>query len=99
MYIKTQEATDDFTTRLNSFVQKAKQNQELRSYYLSMNIHDSDIRREALKEGIEQGISQGAEQKAIETAKKMILKNIPLDTIAECTGLDLEKVESLKEEM
>ena len=99
MYIKTQEATDDFTTRLNSFVQKAKQNQELRSYYLSMNIHDSDIRREALKEGIEQGISQGAEQKAIETAKNLILKNIPLETIAECTGLDLEKVESLKEKM
>ncbi|MBQ7970688.1 MAG: Rpn family recombination-promoting nuclease/putative transposase [Treponema sp.] len=92
-YIKTQEATDDFTTRLNSFVQKAKQNQELRSYYLSMNIHDSDIRREALKEGI----SHGAELTKIETAKKMIQKNIPDETIAECTGISLEKILELKQ--
>ena len=90
-YIKTQEATDDFTIKLNSFVEKAKQNQELRSYYLSMNIHDSDIRRVALAEGRE----QGAEQTKIETAKNMIHKNIPLETIAECTSLPLEKVQEL----
>ena len=102
-YIKTQEATDDFTIKLNSFVEKAKQNQELRSYYLSMNIHDSDIRRVALaegkqiglQEGLEQGLSQGAERKAIETAKNMIHKNIPLETIAECTSLSLEMVKEL----
>ncbi len=52
-----------------------------------MNIHDSDIRRVALAEG--------AEQKAIETAKNMIHKNIPLETIAECTDLPLEKVKEL----
>ncbi len=56
-----------------------------------MNIHDSDIRRVALAEGL----AQGAEQKAIETAKNFIQKNIPLETIAECTGLSLEKVQEL----
>ena len=68
-----------------------------------MNIHDSDIRRVALaegkqiglQEGLEQGLSQGAERKAIETAKNMIHKNIPLETIAECTGIPLEKVQEL----
>ena len=98
-YIKTQEATDDFTIKLNSFVEKAKQNQELRSYYLSMNIHDSDIRRVALAEGkqigLQEGLAQGAEQNKIETAKNMIQKNIPLETIAECTSLSLEKVKEL----
>ena len=94
-YIKTQEATDDFTIKLNSFVEKAKQNQELRSYYLSMNIHDSDIRRVALAEGKQIGLQEGAEQTKIETAKNMIHKNIPLETIAECTDLPLEKVKEL----
>ena len=94
-YIKTQEATDDFTIKLNSFVEKAKQNQELRSYYLSMNIHDSDIRRVALAEGKQIGLQEGAEQNKIETAKNMIQKNIPLETIAECTSLSLEKVKEL----
>jgi predicted transposase/invertase (TIGR01784 family) len=56
-----------------------------------MNIHDSDIRRVALAEGL----AQGAEQKAIETAKNLIHKNIPLETIAECTSLSLEKVKEL----
>ncbi|MBO5117567.1 MAG: hypothetical protein J6C25_08690, partial [Treponema sp.] len=86
-YIKTQEATDDFTIKLNSFVEKAKQNQELRSYYLSMNIHDSDIRRVALAEG--------AEQKAIETTKKLISMGLSLAQVAEGTGLPLEKVQEL----
>ena len=98
-YIKTQEATDDFTIKLNSFVEKAKQNQELRSYYLSMNIHDSDIRRVALAEGkqigLQEGLAQGAEQKAIETAKKFISMGLSLAQVAEGTGLSLEKVQEL----
>ncbi|MBQ8776733.1 MAG: hypothetical protein IJZ71_04565, partial [Treponema sp.] len=90
-YIKTQEATDDFTIKLNSFVEKAKQNQELRSYYLSMNIHDSDIRRVALAEGL----AQGAEQTKIETAKKFLKEGLPAEQIARCTDLPLEKVQEL----
>jgi predicted transposase/invertase (TIGR01784 family) len=98
-YIKTQEATDDFTIKLNSFVEKAKQNQELRSYYLSMNIHDSDIRRVALAEGkqigLQEGLTKGAEQTKIETAKKFISMGLSLAQVAEGTGLPLEKVQKL----
>ena len=60
--------------------------------------YETDIkvqRREAYREGLAEGIEQGAEQKAIETAKNMIHKNIPLETIAECTVLPLEKVQEL----
>ena len=56
--------------------------------------YETDIkvqRREAYREG--------AEQTKIETAKNMIHKNIPLETIAECTELPLEKVIQLKEEI
>ena len=93
-YIKTQEATDDFTNRLKTFVEKAKHNKELRSYYLSMNIHDSDIRRVAFQEGEK----QGAEQKAIETAKNLLTMNLSLEQIAQATSLPLKKIQELEKE-
>ena len=36
-------------------------------------------------------------QKAIETARNMLVKNIPIDVIAECTGLPKETIEQLVE--
>jgi predicted transposase/invertase (TIGR01784 family) len=93
-YIKTQEATDDFTNRLKTFVEKAKHNKELRSYYLSMNIHDSDIRRVAVQEGEK----QGAEQKAIETAKSAIKMGLSIQQIIQLTGLSEEVVNKLMKE-
>ena len=56
-----------------------------------MNIHDSDIRRVALAEGL----AQGAEQKAIETAKKLLQDNLPIEQIVKYTDLPLEKVQEL----
>ena len=45
--------------------------------------------------GISLGITQGAYQKAVETAKSMILRNISIDIVAECTGLSPEEIEKL----
>ena len=45
--------------------------------------------------GLSQGITQGAHQKAVETAKSMILRNISIDIVAECTGLSPEEIEKL----
>ena len=97
-YIKTQEATDDFTNRLKTFVEKAKHNKELRSYYLSMNIHDSDIRRVAFQEGEAFGIEKGAEQTKIQTAKNLLTMNLSLEQIAQATSLSLEKIQELASE-
>ena len=77
------------------------------SYETDIKVQRREAYREGLAEGIEQGISQGieqgieqgAEQKAIETAKNMIQKNIPLETIAECTALPLKKVQELKQNL
>ena len=41
------------------------------------------------------GEKRGTEQTKIETAKKLIQKNIPLEIIAECSGLSLEKIQEL----
>ena len=45
--------------------------------------------------GISIGLSQGEHKKAVETAKSMILRNISIDIVAECTGLSPEEIEKL----
>ena len=61
--------------------------------------YETDIkiqRREAYREGLE----QGAERKAIETAKNMILQSVgTLDQISSITGLSVEDINKLKEEL
>ena len=45
--------------------------------------------------GEERGISLGVQQAKLETAKSMILRNISIDIVAECTGLSPEEIEKL----
>ena len=45
--------------------------------------------------GISIGLSQGMQQAKLETAKSMILRNISIDIVAECTGLSLEEIEKM----
>ena len=54
---------------------------------------------QGIQQGIEQGIEQGAEQKAIETAKKFLQEGLPVEQIARCTELPLEKVNQLKQQI
>ncbi len=56
-------------------------------------------RAEGLKEGLQEGLNAGLLQKALETAKNFIRMNYPLEQIAQGTGLTLEQVQVLKEEM
>ena len=51
---------------------------------------------EGIKKGEAIGIEKGAMQKAIETAKKMLLKNVSVEDISEFTGLSVEEIERLK---
>jgi len=64
-----------------------------------VNLHEWELTERAKKQGWEEGKIEGekygAEQTKIETAKNMIHKNIPLEIIAECTSLSLEKVKEL----
>ena len=54
--------------------------------------------RYAFMDGHEQGLAEGAQQKAIEDASNLLKKNIPVETIAECIGLPLEKVLELQKQ-
>ena len=54
-----------------------------------MNLHDRDIKVLAFKEG--------QLNAKIETAKNLLAKGIPVEVVAECTGLVIEEVEKLIE--
>lgn len=87
---------DDFANYLAAMVEKIKQNEEFRSLYLSMNLHDFDIREEAKEEGIQQGAQQQAIQAAINLLKMQVLSP---EQIAQAQGLTLQKVLELQEEI
>ena len=65
------------------------------SYETDIKVQRREAYREGLAEGIKQGIEQGAEQTKIETAKKLLIDNLPIEQIAKYTDLPLEKVQEL----
>ena len=109
-YINNNKTVDDFTQRLDSFVEKIKQEEVNRKEYQSMNIHDQDTflrgknegyeagMQQGIQQGIQQGMQQGMQQKAIETAKNMLKDNIPKNAIMKYTRLPTEVIEQLAKE-
>ena len=86
---------DDFTTRLSSLVEEIKENEQFRSDYAAMNLHDRDITRAAKREGI----AEGAENAKLEAAQNLLKEGDSPEKIARCTGLSLEKVLELQKEL
>ena len=87
-FISTNEpGKDAFSNRLSSLVEKLKENEEFRSDYAAMNLHDRDIQRaarreEKLKKAIEDAVIAVQEFKVSPQldAEKM---NAPLDKVLE----------------
>ena len=48
--------------------------------------------QQGLQQGISKGLQQGEYKAKIETAKNLFQKNIPIEIIAECTGLSIEEI-------
>ena len=102
-YICNQKTVDDFTSKIDSFVQKIKQQEVNRKEYQTMNLHDRDNflrgKKEGISEGIQQGLKQGLQQgayeKAIETAKKFLAMGISIEQVAQGTGLSVEAINNL----
>ena len=55
------------------------------------NLHDYDI--------MEDGIRQGKQEAKLETARNFLLEGDSIEKIARCTGLSLETVQQLAEEL
>ncbi len=86
-----QPGEDDLSKRLSKLVDKCKENEKFRSDYLAVNLHDYDIRYEALQEG--------AQKKAIENAMNCLKEGDTPEKVARCIGLPLEEVKKLAAEI
>ena len=106
-YLCKHQSTTKFTQSLETAVYRNKNNQNWRQDYMTL-AHDmymvaKEAAEEAAKEafedgfsaGEERGISLGEKKAKLETAKSMILRNISIDIVAECTGLSPEEIEKL----
>ena len=106
-YLCERRATSGFTQHIDELVEKAKRNEKFRSWYMSLNIHEDDLRRESLqlgekigfergiRKGRRDGIAAGAYQKARETAKLMAERKYPLSEILLMTGLSEAEIKNL----
>ena len=65
--------------------------------------YEEDGHKRGLEQGREQGfvdgVKHGKMDAIIEVAKSLLKENISLDVISKCTGLSLEKIEKIKEEI
>ena len=53
------------------------------------------FKRNMREEGYEDGLADGASQKALEDAENFLKEGISVEIISRCTGLPLEKVQEL----
>ena len=72
------------------------------AYHLSYDRAEIDYKNGmeiSREEGLAEGIAQGSRNKAVETARNMLSKNISVEIVVECTGLSVEEVEKLSENL
>ena len=114
-YIIDKKSTSDFTEQLDDLVELTKINELFRSDYMAWGLAEFDAEQrgkkagycEGLSDGISQGISQGIAQgisqgehlKAIETAKKFLTMGISIEQVAQGTGLSIEEVNLISNNM
>ncbi len=83
-FIYTDEPGDDLSSRLSELIKQYKENETNRSDYLAVNLHDYDIRYEALQEG--------AQQKAVEAAKSFYTNGASIKLIAQSLHMTEDQV-------
>ena len=92
-YLCSGKPSDYLTEDIDRRVERLKINEIFRSDYMMDALPLYDARQAGLKEGR----LEGERDKAIETAKKMLENEIPIDLITKCTGLSLSEVKRLKD--
>ena len=65
----------------------------------SIQVGMMSARKEGYEEGVEVGKAQGEKNKAIENAISMLKDNVPISNISKWTGLSVEELKKLKEEL
>ena len=102
-YIRRGTADSTLTEKIDDSINELKEDRETRRKYMTYTTRIAEAKSEAREEGIKYGIAigekvgeeRGRNEAKLETAKSMILRNISIDIVAECTGLSPEEIEKL----
>ena len=101
-YLCNGRPSDYLTEDIDQRVERLKINEIFRSDYMMDALPLHDARKAGLREGMAlgeaKGLLAGERNAKFETARNLLKKNISAEIIAECTGLSLEEVNSLKKE-
>lgn len=104
-YIDGQEASDDFTRKLETEVKNVKNNEKWRVQYMTLEMRYRELleqgidigRTEGIDIGRTEGIDIGFAQEKKQTALRMLhAGKLSFEEIALYTGLSIEKVSELK---
>ncbi len=98
-YLEKHSATDPLTKKIQIAVDSCKNHQKWRAEYMLWKDQIREWKDEAREDGLAEGRKEGANNKAIETAKKMLENELSTNLIVKCTGLPLEEVNKLKENL
>ena len=110
-YIRRGTADSALTGRIESSINKLKENTEVRRKYMTYTTRIAEAKSEAFEEGFSageergrnegillgrnEGISLGITQAKLETAKSMKAEKMSVSLIAHFTGLSVEEIEKL----
>ena len=94
-YLCNGKPSDYLTEDIDQRVERLKINEIFRSDYMmdALPLHD------ARKAGLREGRLEGEREAKFATARNLLKKNISAEIIAECTGLSLEEVQKIKQEL
>ena len=98
-YLENKTPTNDFTRRLDQMVEELKTIEIGFSDYIATRQKEFDWLRQGKEQGFEAGRQQGAYQKALETARNLLARKLPVDLVVDCTNLPVETVRELEREV
>ena len=52
-------------------------------------------REEGIEEGIEVGLKKGREEERLESARRMLKENLPVELVAKCSNLTVQEVKDI----
>lgn len=82
--------------KIEHVVKTAKKDEDWRRAFMTYQIHQREAELRGIEIGQQRGIEIGEMTNKTVTAKKMILKKLPVDMIVEITGLSLFEVKALQ---
>ena len=110
-YIRRGTADSALTGRIESSINKLKENTEVRRKYMTYTTRIAEAKSEAFEEGFSageergrnegillgrnEGISLGITQTKLETAKNALSMNLTLEQVVTLTGLSIETIRDL----